>query len=346
MPKVTVLMPVYNAAAYIKEAIDSILNQTFDDFEFLIFNDGSTDSSADIVQSYNDERIKFYDYHQNQGYVRHLNHGIDIAKGEYIARMDADDISLPRRLEKQVSFMDTNPKVGVCGTWYKTIGSSNEIKNPTDNDSIRLALLDYCAIGHPTVILRTSLLQEFSLFYDVSFLPAEDYCLWIVLSRYCELANLSEFLLDYRIHQGQISNYRRQDQAEKSQNLRKQQVEFLLGRLLTSTELNYYYLIFREIRHLSYDVNIEDILKWIDTLRNSNKDKCIYEPQIFNKWLLDALVRILNERENEILNQFRSELHQSQIKLQEAQRIVSAIETSKFWKLRKLWFAGKQFFGV
>ena len=131
MPKVTVLMPVYNARFYLSKAISSIINQTFKDFEFLIFNDGSTDNSADIIYSYNDRRIRFFNSEQNFGYVYHLNYGIEIAKGEYIARMDADDISFPTRLEKQVAFMDKNPEVGVCGTWFKIYGTNRKIRHPT-----------------------------------------------------------------------------------------------------------------------------------------------------------------------------------------------------------------------
>jgi len=115
-PKVTVLMPVYNGEKYLNEAIDSILGQTFKDFKFLIINDGSTDGTADILKSYKDSRIKVTNNEKNIGLTKSLNKGLKMAKSEYIARMDADDISLPTRLQKQVEFMDSHPKVGVCGT--------------------------------------------------------------------------------------------------------------------------------------------------------------------------------------------------------------------------------------
>ena len=120
-PKVTVLMPVYNCEKYLRESIESILNQTFKDFEFLIINDGSSDKSAEIVESYNDNRINFVQNEKNIGLAASLNRGLDIAKGEYIARMDADDISLPERLEKQVRFMETNPQIGICGQLDKNL---------------------------------------------------------------------------------------------------------------------------------------------------------------------------------------------------------------------------------
>lgn len=338
MPKVTVLMPVYNAADYVKEAIDSILNQTFDDFEFLIFNDGSTDSSADIVKSYKDQRIKFYDYAQNQGIVHHLNYGIEIAKGEYIARMDADDISLPRRFEKQVEFMNTNPNVGVCGTWFKIMDSQNEIRHPADNANIRLALLDYCALGHPTVMMRKKLVQEAGMRYEPKFCPAEDYWFWVFLSGHCELANLPEILLEYRVHQYQISNYRRQEQTRISQDAKRYQIESLLGRVLTDTEMNYCSLMFKETIDCISNTSIEDIVRWMNFLRDSNRKKHLYEFEYFDKWLLDVLIYILNTRETNIISEMQLQLQKSQDTLQKSQDIISMMENSKFWKLREKWF--------
>ena len=346
MPKVTVLMPVYNAAEYIKEAINSILNQTFDDFEFLIFNDGSTDNSADIVKSYNDERIKFYDYDQNQGHVYHLNHGIEIARGEYIARMDADDISLPRRFEKQVEFMDTNPNVGVCGTWFKIMDSQNEIRHPIDNTNIRLALLDYCAIGHPTVMLRKTLLKESGIRYETALCPAEDYWFWVFLSSFCELANLPEVFLEYRIHQNQISNYRRQEQEKISQDVKKYQIEALLGRILTDTEMSYCSLMFKETIVPSCSMSIEDIVKWINLLRNSNRKKHLYKFEYFDKWLLDILIYMLNTREANVIRETQLQLQKSQDIIQKSQDIISTMKSSKFWKLREKWFAIKRKFKI
>lgn len=291
MPKVTVLMPVYNAEFYIQEAVDSILKQTFDDFEFLIFNDGSTDSSADIVRSYNDQRITFFDSKQNKGYVYHLNYGIEIAKGEYIARMDADDISHPMRLKKQVDFMDRNPEIGVCGTWFRIIGSNYTVKHPTNDTKIRLSLLKDSAIGHPTVILKTHLLKKHGLQYDASFVPAEDYLFWVNLSQYCELANLPEVLLQYRVHQHQISSDRRNEQKEKAQLIRNYQIERLLNRPLTNEENIYNSLLFEEKENINNDI-FPKMKKWIHELILINSKTKVYPRKKFanliNKQLNDA----------------------------------------------------------
>lgn len=115
-------MPVYNAQEYIREAIDSILNQTFSDFEFIIINDGSTDNSVEIIKNYNDPRIVLVDNTENKGLVSVLNQGLQLAQGEYIARMDADDISLPNRFMEQVNYLDKHPQVGILGAWFHIFG--------------------------------------------------------------------------------------------------------------------------------------------------------------------------------------------------------------------------------
>ena len=121
MPKITVLMPVYNGEKYLRESVDSILNQTFTDFELLIINDGSTDSSMEILNSYSDSRIRIVTNEVNLRLIKTLNKGIDLATGEYIARMDCDDIADPKRLEIQLQYMEKHPDVAVCGTGVKAV---------------------------------------------------------------------------------------------------------------------------------------------------------------------------------------------------------------------------------
>lgn len=208
MPKVSVLMPVYNAENYIEEAIDSILEQTFVDFEFLIFNDASTDKSLDIINKYDDSRIRLFDSPDNKGYVYHLNEGIKQATGEFIARMDNDDISLPTRFEKQVEFLEQNPNVGMCGTWYAHEGGTYHghlTKLPTNLEDINLLLLYANAFSHPSVMLRKQVLWDHNLQYKVQLMPSEDYALWVTLLDYCDLANIPEVLFKYRIHDNNAS---------------------------------------------------------------------------------------------------------------------------------------------
>ena len=161
-PKVTVLMPVYNAEKYLREAIESILSQTFKNFEFLIINDGSTDKSKDAILSYNDPRIIYSENSKNLGIAKTLNKGMNLARGNYIARMDGDDISHPDRLQEQIEFMDDNRHVGVCGTWLQTINNNKEEiwKSPIAHEEIRSLMLFHDAIYHPTVVIRRDIIKN------------------------------------------------------------------------------------------------------------------------------------------------------------------------------------------
>lgn len=201
-------MPVYNGEKYLRESIDSILAQTFTDFEFIIIDDGSTDNSYDIAAAYSDPRIHLVSQSRNQGLVAALNKGIELACGAYIARMDADDISLPERLARQVEFMDDNLAVGICGTWMQTFsGSKFETWfAPLSHDRIVARLLFQSALFHPTVIIRKALINAHLLQYMGEFEYAEDYDLWSRSALYCRLANIGEVLLHYRIHENSIGS--------------------------------------------------------------------------------------------------------------------------------------------
>lgn len=206
MPKISVLMPVYNTEEiFLKDAIESILNQTFTDFEFLIINDGSTNNSEGVILSYNDERIKYIKNEQNLGLIKTLNKGLDLANGEYIARMDSDDISLPERFEKQVKFLDENPEIGILGTWCEWFPKQRVMKSFTENEKIKECLLImHNEIGHPTVMIRKSLKDKFNIRYDENALYVEDYALWLSLIDKVGFANIPEVLLKYRRHSNSI----------------------------------------------------------------------------------------------------------------------------------------------
>ncbi|MDE6250280.1 MAG: glycosyltransferase [Alphaproteobacteria bacterium] len=220
--RLSVLMPAYNAEKYIAAAIESILSQTFTDFEFIIINDGSTDNTAKIIQEYanRDTRIKFIDNKQNQGLIAVLNQGLDLCQGEYIARMDSDDIALPERFARQVKYMDDNPNVAAVGTWAHAFGDRNqEMKYPRT-----VRLLDLLAYGslvaHPTVMLRTSVLRENNIYYNPIYQHAEDFGLWATLLQYGEIHNIQEVLLKYRWHNANISVVHHKKQMESTELVR------------------------------------------------------------------------------------------------------------------------------
>lgn len=206
--EISVVMSVYNAEKYVFEAIESILNQSYRDFEFLITDDASTDSSLQILKDFEneDKRIKLYKNKENLGLTKNLNLMLQSSKGRFIARMDADDISLPDRFEKQLDFMNGNPDIGVCGTNILFFGSSDHITSlPETDDEIKASLLFRDVIMHPTVFIRRSVLETLIINYDENFRISQDYDLWCRLSGRTKLANLPERLLRYRFQEGNIT---------------------------------------------------------------------------------------------------------------------------------------------
>jgi len=199
-PAVSVIMPVFNGGEFLKESIDSILRQSFKDFEFIIINDGSVDNSLSIIKSTRDKRVRVINHSRNLGIVASLNQGIKAAKGELIARMDADDISLPNRLLIQVKFLKNNPDVGVCGTYAINTKSGKLIKDYTRNDQLKAKLFFNSPFVHSSVLFRKSLLIENNLSYLESYRYAEDYKLWSQLAQFTNFAVIPKVLLKYRDH--------------------------------------------------------------------------------------------------------------------------------------------------
>lgn len=207
MPKVSVIMPVHNEPELVlKSAINSILNQTFKDFEFIIINDCSENNAEDIILSYKDSRIKYYKNDINLKIIKTLNKGLDLAQGEYIARMDADDISYKYRLEEQVKFLDNNANVGLLNARTYIFPTNQHIMPPIESNDIKY-FLRYCAncITHPVIMLRTKVIKENNLKYQEDALHIEDYKLWLDISRYSEIYTLPKELISYRKWEKSVS---------------------------------------------------------------------------------------------------------------------------------------------
>lgn len=210
MPKVSVILPVYNCEQYIFETIQSVLNQTFTDFELLIVDDCSTDKTVAIIKEFDDDRIQLTLKEKNTGYTNSLNYAISIAKGQYIARMDGDDICVSTRFEKQVAFLDANPNIILCGSAIQIIGTNTVLRHPSNHEAIKVKLCFGTAFYHPSVMGRVEVFQANP--YDKKYEPAEDYDLWTRLVFQGQLANLEEVLLLYRVHENQVSNERKTSQ--------------------------------------------------------------------------------------------------------------------------------------
>ena len=203
-PTLTVVMAVFNGALYLREAVDSLLAQTFADFELLIVDDGSTDATRAIIESYSDRRITLLANERNLGLSRSLNRGVALARGDYVARMDADDISEQDRLATQFEFLERHPDVVVVGSSYTLIDQHGRHVGrrwvPCDDAGIRW-MLQFCSpFAHSAVMMRKTALEDLAAVYDESLVYAMDYDLWIRLAELGRLANLNELLVRWRIH--------------------------------------------------------------------------------------------------------------------------------------------------
>ncbi len=212
MPKVSVLMPLYKTnESHLRESIQSILDQTFTDFELLLLDDCPEDDRSAVVASFSDARIRYEKNERNMGITPSRNKLIDMAQGEYLATMDHDDISLPERLEKQVAYLDAHPDVGVVAGFARMHGSNKTMCYPVTDENIRISLLSGCALLHPASTIRKSVLLEHGIRYEERFSPCEDYALWCRLLPHTKFYNIPEIIFSYRSHPGNTSN----QQAER-----------------------------------------------------------------------------------------------------------------------------------
>lgn len=303
-PRVSVVMSVYNGETYLGEAIQSILDQTFTDFEFIIIDDGSQDKSPAILRDYarRDERIRLLENPHNLGLSASLNKGIRASRGEYIARMDADDISLPSRIEEQVIFMDTNPEIGICGTWIEMFGDQHrQIEQfPLDHAQIHLRLLFGNALAHPTVMMRLAALRQFSLTYNEHIRFAQDYELWSRAIAHLRFANIGQVLLFYRIHPSttgaRFHNQQKVIHLEVYRNLLR-----LFGLHPTQEDL----LLQERISAHQYDSNtrfLRRARKWLERIARANRECQIIPARQMDAELGFYWTAICNSSQSNLVN--------------------------------------------
>lgn len=240
MPAISVVMPVYNSALYLRECMDSIISQTFKDFEIIVLDDGSTDNSVDIIHSYNDPRIVLVLCEHD--YIRTLNKGINMAKGKYIARMDADDIMCPNRLEVEYDFMEKNPRIDVCGSSVQFFGKGNHLPSIfTDHKDIASILIQHGSFFHPTIIMRRKRIEEIYLangkheLYNPDYIYAEDYHLWIdMVIKGFRFANIPQVLLYQRLSDGQVTSVHKDEMHRLGDKIRIIMAEFIARTIINS----------------------------------------------------------------------------------------------------------------
>lgn len=226
MPRLTVLMPTYNVAPWVEEAIQSVLNQTYRDFELLVVDDGSTDDTLGRVRSIQDDRIRIAAFSDNVGLAENLNRGLDLINTELVARMDGDDIAEPDWLETGVHVLDTMPDVGICSFGFQFFGTKTSlVRFPEHNEDSKAQMLFGCTVIVP--VFRKSIFTDNHLRYSTDAFPAEDYMMWANAYRVTQVYNVQRTLFHYRTHPTQISTTRRDAQIAKSNEVRLKMLDWL-----------------------------------------------------------------------------------------------------------------------
>lgn len=234
-PRVSVLLPVYNGAPFLASSIDSILSQSFEDFELLILNDGSTDDSAAIIRSYSDRRIRYFE-HSNMGLPATLNGGARLARGEFLFRQDQDDLSYPSRITRQVSYLDGHPDIAMLGTWARIFSDSDPAaacryhRHPTTHAAAALCATFDSTFVHSSVAMRRSAFEALGGYScDPMRQPPEDFELWSRMCRHYQVANLAEVLVDYREVASSMSRVLREDFTERMIRISAENLRYWLG---------------------------------------------------------------------------------------------------------------------
>jgi len=293
-PKVTVFIPVFNREQYIGDAIDSILAQTFTDFEILLIDDASTDHSVDIIRSYADSRLRLLCNDVNLGIPKTRNKGVENARGHYIAMLDSDDRAYPHRLEKQVAFLDSHPDYAQVGSWCRMMDAQGHPlkrikRQPTFPDDIHAQFLFRCAMSNRSIMARTAILQEYG--YRNDFPRCQDYELHVRLAKRYKLGNLPECLVYGRVHSQQITVKTNDLGNKKKQDIVMRQLQEL-GVSFTQDDLQPHLTLsrMRKIHFVPDREYLEWAREWLLRLQRANKHTHRYAEPAFSqalseKWL-------------------------------------------------------------
>ncbi len=297
-PMVSVVMSVRNGMPYIYNAIDSILNQTLQDVEIIILDNASTDTSIECIQGFNDARIHLLENEKDIGLSASLNRGFSLARGKYIARMDADDISLPQRLELQVAFMEAHPDVGLCGGAYEVFGMWNAVYHPPIHPSDILANVFFqVPFAHPAVMYRKEMWDRNRLRYDESLVLTQDYEMW---SNICFLlrektANLSDVILKYRLHE----NNETQSKVDK--------LNYEMG--LCYKKILFSLCCKADISAVDAEKYVSANITWHEMLSQRKKISSLYELKMCGFWM-EELLNLYIKSGCQYLNSFQNALYQ------------------------------------
>lgn len=277
MAKISVVMAVHNGMPFLPAAVESILGQSFGDFEFIVIDDASADGSSKVLRQIKDDRVRLITNKKQLGLSRSLNKGLAAAKGKYVARMDHDDISLPGRLAAQFDFMEANSKIDVLGTWARTLGLAKEQTwdYPIRDDEIRAEMLFNSVLVHSTVVLRRATLAKYKLSYDPKIARAQDYELWARGAKHLRFANLGRVLLRYRIHKKQVGQKHAGQQQAVAAKVRGRQLR-ALGLSPSKADLHLHNSI-SQWRFPASRAGLVQIERWLMEIRSANQRSHRYE---------------------------------------------------------------------
>jgi len=277
MPTISVVMAIHNGATFLSEAVDSILRQSFRDFELIAIDDASSDGSAELLLGIKDNRMRTITNKKQLGLSRSLNKGLAAARGQYVARMDHDDISLPGRLKAQIDFLEANPRIDVLGTWARTLGLHREQTwdYPTSDSEIRAEMLFNSVLVHSSVILRRSSFAKYKLRYDPNVARAQDYELWTRGAQHLRFANLGKALLRYRIHPQQVGQKHGSHQQAVAAKVRARQLK-ALGLQPSQAEFKLHNSI-SQWRFPASRAGLLEVESWLSTIRDANSKIRLYD---------------------------------------------------------------------
>ena len=289
-PLVSVLMAVYNGESFVKAAIDSVLTQTLRNIELVVINDGSSDTTEDIIKSFGDERIVYVRRHKNDGLVAALNQGIEVARGAYIARLDADDLSAPGRLERQLAFMTDNSAVAVCGTGFDIIENDRVIRRvflPVAHPTLKCWSLFHSPFAHSSVFIRAGIFQQ-GIRYSSDYPYSEDYGLWAHLAADHRFANIPEALITLRRHPAQVTRLHPKEKRESVKRIH-QDVLRRIGIVPTEDETRLHYLLYEGRSRADMGL-IRSVEAWLLKIVGANLkteyfDAAALDEIVFQKWV-------------------------------------------------------------
>lgn len=283
-PHVSVLMPAFNAESYIAKAIDSVLAQTYPNFELVVINDGSIDLTAKVVESYSDSRLRLINKPKNEGLAFARNAGLKAAKGRYVAWLDADDFAHPRRLERQVRILERMPLVGLCGSWVRTVGLEPEQtwRYPRRHEYIRANMMFDDPLATSAVMMRRSIAINNGLVFNEENAPAEDYDYWEQYARVAHVINVPQVLAFHRIHESQTSTRDAHRTRSAVRRIQERQLE-RLGLTLNDSDWEIHELIGVKWGGGASDAQTAAASTWLKTIEEANERSAVYDRRVFRR---------------------------------------------------------------